>query len=242
MATEHEPWLERGELYALGALDGEELNDFQSHLGADCAICKSSLQETRETLNLLPRSLRPVTPRPELKARLLAQIDKERVVSIPEQKESRRWQRMVGTIAAGIIAVVLVGVYYQYRQEPRDATNRAVVNLLRDPATRDLPLYGAGPMPAAKGRFLWNDSGEGHVFVTNLPAAPAGKIYAVWTIARNSAPLYVGAVETDANGQGAAHIKSAPSPLPIETFAVSLENAGAIAAPAGPIVLVSKQS
>jgi hypothetical protein len=46
MAAEHERWLERSAIYALGALDGDELNDFQAHLGADCAICKSYLHET----------------------------------------------------------------------------------------------------------------------------------------------------------------------------------------------------
>ena len=32
MSTEHAHWLERGDIYALGALDGEELKDFQAHL------------------------------------------------------------------------------------------------------------------------------------------------------------------------------------------------------------------
>lgn len=120
--------------------------------------------------------------------------------------------------------------------------NAAIVNLLRDPATRDLRLYGAGPTPQAQGRFLWNDAGEGHVFVAHLPALPRGKSYAVWTIAAHSAPRYVGAIATDASGRGAAHIKSPPGAAPGETFAVSLENEGTTAAPAGPIVLISKPS
>jgi anti-sigma-K factor RskA len=117
-----------------------------------------------------------------------------------------------------------------------------VVNLLRDPATRDLPLYGAGPTPTAKGRFLWNQSGEGHIFVSDLPSAPEGKMYAVWTIAQQSPPRYVGTVETNPKGQGGLHIKTTRSELPVETFAVTLEPVGTTAAPSGPMVLVSKQS
>ena len=75
MSTEHAHWLERGDIYALGALDGEELKDFQTHLATDCAMCAAYLRETRETLNLLHRSLRPMTPSTQSsKQRLLEKI------------------------------------------------------------------------------------------------------------------------------------------------------------------------
>jgi anti-sigma-K factor RskA len=111
---------------------------------------------------------------------------------------------------------------------------------LRDPGTRDFPLYGTGPAPKAAGRFLWNESGEGHIFVNDLPAAPAGKMYAVWTIAQGTAPRYVGTIKTDTAGQGGLHINVARSDQPVETFAVTLEPVGTTAAPTGPMVLVSK--
>jgi anti-sigma-K factor RskA len=242
MSTEHAHWLERGDIYALGALDGEELKDFQTHLATECSICKAYIQETRETLNLLHRSLRPMTPSSEVKERVLDHIESVVSLTVAKPKESQRWQRITGMIAAGIIGVMLAGAYYHFRYEPRHTVYSAVVKLLRDPSTRDLQLYGAGPTPAARGRFLWNESGEGHIFVTNLPAPPEGKIYAVWTIAQSSAPRYVGTIKPDVKGQGGLHINSTRSALPMDTFAVTLENEGTTAAPAGPIVLVSKQS
>jgi anti-sigma-K factor RskA len=244
MMTEHEHWSERSEIYGLGALDGEELQEFQDHRTAGCAICKAHIRETQETLSLLPRSLIPVRSDPKIKARILDEIDSERAFSAAaaSPKKPRRWQRTTGTLAAGIIGIILSGAYYHFRYEPRHSVYSAVVNLLRDPMTRDLPLYGAGLMPAAKGRFLWNPSGEGHIFASNLPPAPAGKRYAVWTIAQNSAPRYIGTIATDATGQGGLYIKSAPGALPVETFAVTLEREGTTAAPAGPVVLVSKSS
>ena len=153
MSTEHAHWLERGDIYALGALDGEELKDFQAHLAMDCAMCAAYLRETRETLNLLHRSLRPITPRSELKARLLEKVRSEKVVPIAalQPKASQCWQRITGMISAGIVAVVVVGAFYQYRN--RAVINTAVVNLLRDPSTRDLPLYGAGANAASQGDF-----------------------------------------------------------------------------------------
>jgi anti-sigma-K factor RskA len=244
MATGHENWHGQSEIFALGALDGQELKDFEAHLASGCEICEAYLRETRETLNLLHRSLQPVSPPTAVKDRILQQIAGEKVVPITaaQPKEARRWHRIAGTIAAGIIGVALGGSYYYFRYEPRHTVYSSVIELLRDPATRDLPLYGAGPTPAAKGRFLWNQSGEGHIFVSDLPSASAGKMYAVWTIAQQSAPRYVGTLETNPKGQGGLHIKTTPSELPVETFAVTLEPVGTTAAPTGPMVLVSKQS
>jgi hypothetical protein len=143
-------------------------------------------------------------------------------------------------LAAGIVGAVLAGTLITKRYEPRHTVYTSVINLLRDPATRDFPLYGTGPTPKAAGRFLWNESGEGHIFVNNLPAAPEGKMYAVWTIAQQAAPRYVGTIKTDATGQGGLHINVGRSDQSPETFAVTLEPDGTIAAPTGPMVLVSK--
>ncbi len=115
---------------------------------------------------------------------------------------------MIGTIAAGVAGIIISATYYSYRYEPRHTLYSSVIELLRDPATRDSPLYGAGPTPQAKGRFLWNESGEGHIFVSDLPAASEGKMYAVWTIAQQSAPRYVGTIKTDAAGKGGLHINT----------------------------------
>ncbi len=244
MATDHEYWRGQSEIYALGALDGEELNEFQAHLAAGCPLCDATVRETGESLALLPASLEPLTPSSALRGRILERIDHEKVVPISAAKTiaSPRRQRIIGTIAAGIIGVLLGGGYYYFRYEPRHTLYTSVINLLRDPSTRDYPLYGAGPTPTAKGRFLWNESGEGHIFVSNLPTPPEGKMYAVWTIAQNSPPRYVGAVATDATGQGGLHINTPRGDKPVEVFAVTLEPAGTTTAPTGPMVLVSKQS
>lgn len=243
MATGHENWIEQGEIYALGALDGEELKEFETHLASGCAICEAYVRETRETLMILHRTLQPVAPSPAIKTRIFGGIAKEKVVPLPAKPQStgRRWQLITGTVAAGIVGAVLTGALIIKRYEPRHTLYTAVINLLRDPSTRDLPLYGAGPTPKAAGRFLWNEAGEGHIFVTNLPAAPEGKMYAVWTIAKGSSPRYVGAVKTDASGQGGLHINVGPTDRPVETFAVTLEPVGTTAGPTGPIVLASSK-
>ena len=244
MAREHEHWTEQGEIFALGALHGREREDFEAHLAAGCAICEAHVRETRETLNVLHRALKPINPPVAVKTRLFNQIAIDNVMPIAatRAKKIAPWRKLTGALAAGIIGLVIGGTYYRFHYEPRHTVYSSVINLLRDPATRDHPLYGAGPTPQARGRFLWNESGEGHIFATDLPTPPQGKMYAVWTIAQDSAPRYVGTITTDANGQGGLHINSTRSEKPIETFAVTLEPQGNTAAPSGPMVLVSKQS
>ena len=43
----HEEWLERAEIYSLSALDGDELTQFEAHLGAGCPVCERHVRETR---------------------------------------------------------------------------------------------------------------------------------------------------------------------------------------------------
>ena len=242
MATAHEDWLKLGEIYALGALDEQQQKSFEAHLATGCAICEAYVRETREALLLLHRSITPMTPSASVKTRLFDHIASDKIVSLPAKLPPawRRWRVITGTLAAGIVGAVLAGTLITKRYEPRHTVYTSVINLLRDPATRDFPLYGTGPTPKAAGRFLWNESGEGHIFVTNLPPAAEGKMYAVWTIAQSSSPRYVGTIKTDTSGQGGLHINTTRSDQPVETFAVPLEPVGTTAAPTGPMVLVSK--
>ena len=242
MSNDHQYWHEQGDLYALDALDGQDLNEFEAHLVAGCSDCEAHISATREALTLLHRSLQPITPSAAVKARIVERTAGEKsVIAARPRIARRRWPIITGTLAAGIAGALLAGGLVVKRYEPRHTVYQSVIDLLRDPATRDLPLYGIGPTPDAAGRFLWNQSGEGHIFVNHLPAAPEGKMYAVWTLAQSSPPRYVGTITTDATGRGGLHI-NAPSDQPVETFAVTIEPAGTVAAPSGPMVLVSKQS
>ena len=104
----HDEWLARADVYALDALDGEELREFEAHLAAGCGPCEARLRETREALTLLPRSLAPATPPPQVKSRLLAEIT-PRVV----QRETRLgarwlwWGMGAGAVATAGLIIVL---------------------------------------------------------------------------------------------------------------------------------------
>jgi anti-sigma-K factor RskA len=114
----HEAWLAQADIYALGALDGDELTTFEAHLVAGCPECERHIVTSREALTLLPRSLELVTPPPAVKARLLTQIAAEAAGPQPVTRLPGRWWRVgVSALAAAGLLVVLSFKLYQTRQE-----------------------------------------------------------------------------------------------------------------------------
>ena len=111
MATGHEHWHERGEIYALGALDGQELKEFEAHLASGCPICEAYLRETRETLAVLHRSLRPETPPLAIKSRILDQIAPQAMTRSRQEKTPwlnwNWWGLGIGAVATAAVALVL---------------------------------------------------------------------------------------------------------------------------------------
>ena len=66
----HEKLSELCSIYALGALDGEELREFEAHLETGCPLCGQQIREYSETVASIPEALANVRPSPDLKDRL----------------------------------------------------------------------------------------------------------------------------------------------------------------------------
>lgn len=64
-------------LYAIGALDGEELRSFETYLRTASAAEKSELRELTEVSSLLPLALPQTSAPTHLKARLMARVQEE---------------------------------------------------------------------------------------------------------------------------------------------------------------------
>jgi anti-sigma-K factor RskA len=259
----HEPFDTLAATYALGALDGDERAQFEQHLAGGCDVCEETLRESAETLAALARTEPPAIPPPGVKDALLRRIE----ATTPVQRERPQRRRLVwavAALAAMIAGAAFTGTFVASRYEGRlgqmareaaalrervqrdeaalreqIAVYQGAVDLLRDPATQVVTLHGLGPSPEATGRVIWNPTSGGHVFVANLPAAPAGSAYEMWTIG-DGAPQPAGLFKVDASGRGTHRIAAVEDGKPVKVFAVTLEPEAGVSAPTGPMVLASK--
>ncbi|MCL6640158.1 MAG: anti-sigma factor, partial [Candidatus Rokubacteria bacterium] len=76
----------------------------------------------------------------------------------------------------------------------------------------------------------------GYLLVTNLPPPGPGRTYELWTL-RGGAPRPAGTFEVGPSGE--ATVRVAPAG-PVDAFAVTVEPAGGVPAPTGPVVLASR--
>ena len=260
----HEPFDTLAATYAVGALDGQERVDFERHLADGCDECQTTLRESAEALAALARSRPPMIPPPAVKDELMRRI--AATTPAPARRGASRPRPFVwamGTVAAAIAAAAFTGTYVATRYEAQlgvmareSAALRARVereeaalreqiavyqnaaDLLRDPQAQVLTMRGLGPSPEATGRVIWHPVEGGYVFVANLPSAPPGKAYELWTIG-DSAPQPAGLFQVDASGRGALRIAPVKDGKPVKVFAVTLEIEAGVPQPQGPMVLAS---
>jgi anti-sigma-K factor RskA len=121
------------------------------------------------------------------------------------------------------------------------AEQRAVLTLLRDPATQVVALAGQAPAPAARARILWHARQGGLLITAGLPTLAEGKAYQLWAIVGTQAPVPAGTFSVDAGGTGSLKVPVLPAVVgTVDVFAVTLEPAGGLPAPSGPMMLVGK--
>jgi quercetin dioxygenase-like cupin family protein len=118
--VDHDEWLERAEIYALSALEGDELTQFEAHLSSGCPLCAAHLKETEEALALLSGSIQPLTPPPAVKARLWEQIEAGKPGFVFTHAGEGEWQEMGPGVLARILYMDSAGqrVTALVRMEP----------------------------------------------------------------------------------------------------------------------------
>jgi anti-sigma-K factor RskA len=259
----HEPFELQVAAHALGALDGADLASFEAHLAQGCSRCEAVLRDYREALAALARAEPPAPPPARIREELMGRLETARRPRALAERPG--WPRLRWALAAAAGVVVASGAtaafvaqWYQARLDQvsleagatRDRLTReqaalrerlaayeGLVELIREPGTRVVTLRGLGPSSEAVGRLVWHERAGGQLIVAKLPPAPAGKAYELWTIARGK-PRPAGVFQVDAAG-GAVH-RVAPTDGPVDVFAVTLEPAGGVPTPTGPIVLASR--
>ena len=252
----HETYETLAAVYAVGALDGDDLAQFEVHLAEGCQPCATALRESREALARLALGDTRAVPPAEVKSALMARIGTApRAAARPSRAGWLTWAAATAAVVAlaAMLTSGIVASRYEarlgqmaremaaererlQREEAARATYQGVVELLRDPATRVIELRSPSASNAIA-RLIWNDKAGGHLIVSNLPPAPEGKAYELWALG-GAQPRPAGLFQVDASGRVAQKVEAGGEPP--KGFAVTLEPATGVPAPTGPIVMASR--
>jgi hypothetical protein len=178
---------------------------------------QTAITEREEALQAERRELQRAT---ELVATLRAELAKREETLEAEQRERERAERVVAMLQGELGEL--------------DATLRQ----LSAPQVRLVRLAGLPPSPGAKANLLWNPAAQAGVLLTSgLRQVPRDRVYELWAFAGKE-PVPAGIFEVDEAGH--AYLRLAPPPRAkrYDKFAVTLEPAGGVPTPTGPIHLL----
>jgi anti-sigma-K factor RskA len=225
--------------YALDCLDEDEKEVVTRHL-AHCAECRAELSNYKEVAALLPFAGELVDPPPDLKARLMSQVQNESHPNPPIIASSTwvdrllHWSRrsapLWGTVSLAL--VIMLGIsnlllWGQVRQ--LQSTRPSQMQFVR--------MSGTQSAPAAEGVIVISVDGDhGTLVVDKLPPLQAGQQYQLWLI-DNGQRTNGGVFSVDPDGYGSLWVKS-PRPLAsYGSFGVTVEPQGGSPGPTGQKVL-----
>src|SRR3954447_25112408 len=82
VGPDHERWEDTAGTYVLGALPEDEKSQFEGHL-AVCSVCRAEADELSVAAEMLPISAPAMKPPPALKARIMAEGEREGALLAP---------------------------------------------------------------------------------------------------------------------------------------------------------------
>jgi anti-sigma-K factor RskA len=146
--------------YLLGALGDLERQAFERHL-TGCADCQEEVERLRPAAEALPGSVKQLDPPPELKRRLMAEVEGEsNVVALPPRRSRTR--------LLAVAAVLLLGLVVGF----------GVAQLGGD-ETRTVTASVAKAMPRAGGDLeIRSDSAT--LRLHDMPDLGRARVYQVW--------------------------------------------------------------
>jgi len=244
---------ENAALYVLSALSADEARAFESEMDR-LAELRKLVAELRDAADALAGDVAARTPPAELKARILAQIDREqKVVKLPGRSSGPvMWLPWALAACLAVICGMLNHQTSALRDQLSAQANRvSELNQLADALraqTNELTRTVAAlqetnriaglriamlnsllaDSPKAVGVSLWDNERQDGVFVVqNLKPPPADKDYQLWIIdPKYKTPVDAGVFHVDSKGNVRVEFK-ARQPIAIASqFAVTEERKG----------------
>lgn len=238
--------------YAIGALDADELREFESLL-AQSEELRREVAEFEEVSAQLAHGAPGAEPDPDLRRRLLdrAKVD---AVSSAVSRPSRSTNWMLGLAWAAAAAGIIVAFVQSDRADDLEnqlaARAREVETVLAEldrskqllddvlgATTVMFVLRSTSEQPPSI-RLYWNQQENNIVLQTiALAPAPTGREYQLWFLSGGAA-LPASTFDSDAGGSRVT-LPGPPPNTQIQGVAITIEPIGGSAQPTTPIILLS---
>lgn len=253
------------DLYALGAIEGEDRQRFEAHLRS-CEACQKQLAEAQALCALIGMSAPNVAPPAAVKARLMDTIKNEKAareqastqtVLKPAPRRARWGLRFALGFALATIVLALVCSWLwkedtlheqqlsrvmtrlhqvQTESQQKQAAMQAMTKVMGAPDTVQVALAHQAGTPPGSAQVFYNARMGIVVYTGMIAPAPSDRSYQLWLVPSSGAPVNAGVVEANqGSGASVAHL---PQGLAAKAFAVTLEPKGGRPQPTGPKVLV----
>ena len=118
-------------------------------------------------------------------------------------------------------------------EEALSIVQRPGLNLVALKETKDSP-------PAAGHILLSAPTGKALFYAFDLPPVPQGKTYELWWITEKEGPVPAGLFQTDERGLGRIETTIPAGAGAVQAAAVTVEDAGGVPKPKGPMVLIGE--
>ena len=185
---DHDRWEDAAGTYVLDAMEDAERAGYTAHLET-CEECRAEVAELRVAVEALPVSPPPMLPPPALKARIMAEVEREaqllasagqpsRRETEPAKRGRRSWRHRFSlpAVAAFACVALIVGLVAGGVLFGDSSGSSRTIAFKTDPSIA----------PASAELELSDDNAI--VVANGLPPAPAGKTYMVWLQRPGHAP------------------------------------------------------
>ncbi len=236
------------ELYALGVLDEPDRGELQAHLARNCEVCTAEVRRAAARVSAFSGLAPYVEPSKDLRKRVLAGVGIH-----PQFRWN--WMQTWATLAVCVVLgmfwightrrerindIALRDAMEQIKQfDAENARLKDVMALLNAPETV-VRVSSEGAQKPPQGKVFVNPNRGVLLLASNLPPAPAGKLYEMWVIPAGGSPVPAGLFQTESNGTG-VHLQKGPVNIgSTAAVAVTLEAEGGAAQPTSQILILAK--
>jgi hypothetical protein len=212
------------ELYAIGVAEEPERSEIRAHLDRGCDVCMAGVKGAMEIMAFVGSTATQTEPPKKLRRRILA--------SVGAEPRGFRWAPLWATVTAlSLAAAIYFGQQQRHfadeaqllRTQMHSQANELTrlteaFAILNGPDTKEAVFGNAQPKPP-RGKVFVNPSQGVLLMASNLPPAPSGKLYEMWTIPKAGKPVPAGLFQSASDGT-AMHVRRG---------AIDVESTGAVA-------------